>query len=348
MCLIIHSENGSFDQDLIDQAMADNPDGLSVLNLRTGLIDRFLDYPHLLEIEELLNGDPFVIHCRYATKGAVNMKNVHPFSIGSRYWLFSNGTFPLGSKKICDTLAAAKVLKAIPPKHWKASLAFSDVRTLIYDKTTGQIRKSGKWVEWESGVEISKDIFVSYGYDISTTGKERGEEPYDFALDYKDWWEEKETDQEDCLAPDDLRASDISSLPGIGDYLAVYGTLRKGLGNSHLLGGAKRIGLGYTCKEYVMVDRGIPYVFEKERGGSKLEIEIYRPHSWNQWRDLDRLEGHPDHYVRKVIEVVSRENGKRYMAWIYFAQPKSVQYSPGEMKITDYKKQTNRDSRRKA
>lgn len=95
------------------------------------------------------------------------------------------------------------------------------------------------------------------------------------------------------------------------NLLFVYGTLKKGFGNSVLLEGAPFVG---ECQAPGVMYRysptgHFPCVVE---GDLKVNGEVYEVTSDEQWNRLDGLEGHPRWYERKIIDTPF---GK---AWIYY------------------------------
>lgn len=102
-----------------------------------------------------------------------------------------------------------------------------------------------------------------------------------------------------------------------GQLVAVYGTLRSGYGNSHLLNGADLMDTGTTQDRYRMTCQGIPYVLsEPHEDGHHLKVEVYNV-SEKDMADLDRLEGHPEWYVRKKVPI-HLACGITTDAWLYF------------------------------
>lgn len=98
--------------------------------------------------------------------------------------------------------------------------------------------------------------------------------------------------------------------------VAVYGTLRQGYGNHHLLYNAQFLESGYTVQEYPMVCTGIPYVREEPGKGYPIRVEVYAVND-DQLKALDSLEGHPDWYYRKPTEI-RLDNGLTVTADLYF------------------------------
>lgn len=97
--------------------------------------------------------------------------------------------------------------------------------------------------------------------------------------------------------------------------IAVYGTLKQGFGNNHVLtrAGSKFVGTGKTRERFILSSYGIPFVWDPGKAGRRPGIKEYRGHVFVEiWacddkglEACDRLEGHPDHYRREptVIEM---------------------------------------------
>ena len=100
-------------------------------------------------------------------------------------------------------------------------------------------------------------------------------------------------------------------------YVFTYGTLKLGRGNDRVLTrhDAEYLGSVVTEDTYVMGNVGCPYVFKvstmEEIGG--MESTSYAPVRGDLWKvpntacmaSLDMLEGHPTHYTRELVNVVS-------------------------------------------
>ena len=101
----------------------------------------------------------------------------------------------------------------------------------------------------------------------------------------------------------------------------VYGTLKRGFGNNRLLSGSKFVGEARTEGKFALYESGIPFVIEDEQV-SQVSGEVYEVDEKTLSR-LDRLEGHPNWYCRKMvnISVNNKDPGeleKMIKAWIYF------------------------------
>ena len=82
--------------------------------------------------------------------------------------------------------------------------------------------------------------------------------------------------------------------------LFVYGTLKKGGGNHRLLEGSKFV-CNYELKNHILFDIGFgfPYMYK----GSTMESVLGEVYEVNKKtiKVIDRLEGHPVHYKRHLI-----------------------------------------------
>lgn len=107
-------------------------------------------------------------------------------------------------------------------------------------------------------------------------------------------------------------------------YVFVYGTLMSGFSNNGLLKRATLIDLATTENDYVLVANGIPFLLE-ENGKSYVHGEVYKV-SEDVLKGLDALEGHPNWYERKIVNVIT-QNGDRMKAWVYFIQERPRGYT---------------------
>ena len=99
------------------------------------------------------------------------------------------------------------------------------------------------------------------------------------------------------------------------NHVFVYGTLKYGLHNHYLLGDSKFIANAKTKERYSLYANGIPYVVKTE-STSYISGEVYEIDNITL-NQLDRLEGHPNWYVREEILVVL-DNNNDLKVWIYF------------------------------
>lgn len=117
--------------------------------------------------------------------------------------------------------------------------------------------------------------------------------------------------------------------------LFVYGTLRSGHSNHHLLKDACCYGVGNTLEKYAMyLTSGYPYVNSHE---SRYPIvgELFGIDD-NTLLELDKMEGHPRYYERRETPVTV--DGKQYTAWMYFRDPPGVLMQSGDYSHMPYGK----------
>lgn len=94
-----------------------------------------------------------------------------------------------------------------------------------------------------------------------------------------------------------------------GDLVAVYGSLREGLGNHGVIKGAEKKG-DTVIKGWDLYSLGaFPFIL---KGNNALTVEVYQVDSETRQARLDALEGYPSFYDRTKVETEFGE------AWIYF------------------------------
>lgn len=108
--------------------------------------------------------------------------------------------------------------------------------------------------------------------------------------------------------------------------LFVYGTLRQGCPNHRLLFGSRYLGPATTAEPYVMVtqkSRSFPYIFKHpDLYTTPIRGEMYEINQ-ETVRQLDALEGHPDHYRRQQI-LVTTPKGDAYACAAYLLEDASM------------------------
>tara|TARA_R110000823_G_scaffold302442_1_gene423654 strand:- start:1117 stop:2196 length:1080 start_codon:yes stop_codon:yes gene_type:complete len=122
MCvIIIKQKDNMMSEDIAKTSSKINPDGLGIVWLDTFKVT----YHNSDEYKILLTNRPFIAHFRYATKGAVNLENTHPFVCGKNKdeLLMHNGTIQgLGNNNVCDSKQLAIQLGSIKRKAWRSKL----------------------------------------------------------------------------------------------------------------------------------------------------------------------------------------------------------------------------------
>lgn len=99
------------------------------------------------------------------------------------------------------------------------------------------------------------------------------------------------------------------------EYVAVYGSLKKGFGNHRLLGATSEfIGTGITEPKYKMYSLGgFPGLHS---GNDRIFVEVYLVDANKTLPNLDLLEGHPSWYKRTLESIIISPDLK-IEAWLY-------------------------------
>lgn len=97
----------------------------------------------------------------------------------------------------------------------------------------------------------------------------------------------------------------------------VYGSLRRGFCNHHLLDGRECLGPAATAEPHPLCIDGHGWpVLGRGPGPCPARGEVYRVDAACLAR-LDALEGHPDDYLREPAPVIL-DKGEAITAWVYF------------------------------
>lgn len=114
----------------------------------------------------------------------------------------------------------------------------------------------------------------------------------------------------------------------------VYGTLKRGQWNHHLLRGQTHVGNGETKEKFALYALAFPWLTKNGRPGdapSTVSGEVYSVDERTLQR-LDSLEGYPYHYDRMRVEV-HLSLGTVVRAWAYYVEsaesiPRSAVFLP--------------------
>ena len=331
MCLIIHKPNKDLiiPDHILDNAELINPDGFGIVYTDTNECVRTMDYNHAREL--VLAERPCVAHYRFATRGPIDRQSCHPYHVKNYARLFSNGTIAdLGDDNTCDAYVVAKYLRRAPAKIWDNMLSMTDTRFAI-TYPDGLVRRHGTWHE-RDGVFYSKNNCFhthtssnGYHYGRSTYEYDPGIDDYGMSCTSmvnknsydpdpdpdKDPWEEAEEQADN---------HDWQSIY----LLAVYGTLKAGRANHHLLEESAYVGAGVTVSKYGMQTptgkpTGVPCVY-KDQHKHQIGVEVYYIRDRRIRENIDQLEGHPIGYERELTEIELLD-GSVKTCWLYFANP---------------------------
>jgi len=85
--------------------------------------------------------------------------------------------------------------------------------------------------------------------------------------------------------------------------VAVYGSLRHGMHNHRLIEHCELVGIEWIKGDWEMISLGgFPGIIESD--GKEILIELYKVTDEITAKRLDRLEGYPDFYNKKIIDTV--------------------------------------------
>ena len=128
MCvIIIKQKQKMMSREIAKTSARINPHGLGIVWLDTFEVT----YHKSKDYNVLLTERPFIAHFRYATVGAINKDNTHPFQCGKNKdeWLMMNGTIHgMGNAQMCDSKVLAIALGQMPRQTWKKELSKYECR----------------------------------------------------------------------------------------------------------------------------------------------------------------------------------------------------------------------------
>lgn len=170
MCVIIVKQKGKrLPHDVAKTSARLNPHGLGVMWMDTFEVT----YHKSSEHKVLLSDRPYIAHFRYATVGAINKENTHPFTCGSNSneWLMMNGTiYGLGDKTKSDSRVLAEMLGEIPRNEWRDELSKYPCRfvTINTRNKSYQMYNKHLWTQrdgiWYSkGNVLESNVVAVYG-----------------------------------------------------------------------------------------------------------------------------------------------------------------------------------------
>ena len=111
------------------------------------------------------------------------------------------------------------------------------------------------------------------------------------------------------------------------DIVAVYGSLRKGLGNHRLLSTSESLGTHTVSIPFHMVSLGGFPALAPNDTVQEITVELYRSDDPQVYSNLDSLEGYPTFYNRMQIVVNDKP------AWVYYIE--DPMYTRGRDRVED-------------
>ena len=170
MCvIIIKQKEQMMSREIAKTSARINPHGLGIIWLDTYEVT----YHKSKDYGVLLTDRPFIAHFRYATVGAINRENTHPFVCGIQKdeYLMMNGTIKgLGNAQMCDSRVLANQLGLRPRHTWKEEIEQFDCRfvTVNVRNRSFQMYNRADW-HYKDGIWYSKanvlqeNIIAVYG-----------------------------------------------------------------------------------------------------------------------------------------------------------------------------------------
>jgi len=102
--------------------------------------------------------------------------------------------------------------------------------------------------------------------------------------------------------------------------IAVYGSLRGGMGNNRIIEGATLLSTEDMALPFEMIDMGSYPGLIRSPETNNIKIEVYEVNE-PMYKRVERLEGYPSFYNRELIETsvgpadvyfLDKENGREY------------------------------------
>ena len=288
MCVIIIKQKGQqLPAEVAKTSSKLNPHGLGIIWMDTYEVT----YHKSKEYRLLLTERPYIAHFRYATIGAVNRENTHPFVCGKNRneLLMMNGTIrELGDAQKCDSRVLAEQMGDIPRNLWKDKLEKHPCRFVTANtrNRTYQVYNRHMWTI-QDGIWYSKSNVLQQ------------------------------------------------------NLVAVYGTLKKGHNNYYnYLTDSKFVASGTTKDKYPLIINRLPFMVDEVGHGHNVHVDVFKVCEETLDR-LDRLEGHPNWYRRKQIEIVTKK-GTTLTCWLYFSM---THVSDGQVLHESYEGQVHAPQR---
>ena len=301
MCQIIIKPEGLLTNiPNLDRAQARNKDGCGVMwyDGESIKVYKTLDYELFKEV--IINNVkeyPAVIHLRLASKGKVTLDNVHPYETAQNGYLCHNGTISQwGCDNDSDTRELATLLKDLEvdfDKEVTTKLIYKVIGT-TYNKVV-VMTPDGKLYIYNDNLFIEED-----GILYSNTSHQEYKPVSYIANKNKrtNYWDDV-YDEDDYL-PFTYKYKSKETYK-----VFVYGTLKSGQSNHHLLKDSKFLGKAKTILKYAMVDNfnsTYPYMLGVHKDGFNIEGEVYEVDEGIK-KVLDALEGVPSVYIEDEITV---------------------------------------------
>lgn len=338
MCIIIGKLKGKeFDKDKVEFSYKSNKDGCGVMWFENGEVKTyktldFEEFKSFLDTKDWLKEFNAVIHLRYTTVGENTVDNLHPFDIGGGVMMHNGTIYSFKPKdkdsEVSDSFEFAKALNDLSSgDHLQdhkmyGTKGFSRIikdiigthlnRVVIMNKHNGAIHLFNATLgESCEGLWYSNDYYKKERVVTKTYNKVEDDDD--------DVWTTYFNDKKKKYTP-------LASV-ALCNKVFVYGTLKRGFINHGRLSKASKLGNAKTVHKWAMIGKGkpFPYAIRPSELGYHIKGEVYDLDSVATMGSLDKLEGYPWHYDKKVIEV-ELEDGTKTKAWIYFDDDQTYFY----------------------
>ena len=344
MCIIISKPKGTIiPQEHLKHSHINNQDGVGIMYAQEGVvkIEKWLnqDYDTFVSRLAELENKNVVVHYRAASVGGVNLNNVHPFWVfENKMAMCHNGTIfkarELAKEGESDSCAFARMLSEMPVdflgrqglvlmmKEYigtQSRLAFLDENgtIAIINKHLGK-EVNGVWYSNDYFERVYPKRGCSVEFPTTSAVFSKSAKLNDKLDGYGGVFDFDRKSPSGNL-PLRYKAIDTARINKKSNRVNVfvYGTLKRGYGNNHCLGEeATYIGTAVTTVKYPMLDGIYPYLLDKPNEGHIIKGEMWQIPVKQLLSEVDRLEGYPTHYVRRVIEVAT--TGGAHKAVAYF------------------------------
>lgn len=338
MCQIIVAPAGKkVNMKYLKKAQVHNEDGYGVSWYEDKQVKTYktMDFGTFCGIVASLKKFTKVVHLRFATVGDKTIENAHPFEIPTGM-MFHNGTIfdmkpKYTDKNNSDSRELAKLLSEC---DYDSIMSIEPLITKIIGSTINRVVT----LEDDGAVTIINEdlglwdegIWYSNDYHLKPNSWCRaGCKPKHVA---------KKKPETTVMVPN--KKKEIPSIPkGKVIPVFVYGTLKRGYGNNHLLTNALYLGSARTKDKWTMIgaSRAFPYVVLKDANeGHQVKGECYMVDASIMF-NLDRLEGvSSKHYKKVKVPLLFSNDDTEQEAIMYVACDLPRGYAD-EVKLEEWK-----------
>lgn len=291
MCQIVYkTKEAKLNFEYLDKAQKHNKDGYGVAWYEDDVVKTYktFNYKQFKRMLGALRDKEYIAHLRNKTKGSINYNQIHPFEIPSGV-MFHNGTILSLSKLTNVNKSDSQVLAG-----------------MLNNTEYNYIEDIQPFLEQMIDDKINRLAFLELDGRVTILNEHLG--MWEDGVWYSNDYHKK---------PDSWSRTSCACNPDVGDVIDididiedkvkvfVYGTLKRGYGNNHLLEKSVYLGKAHTTDKWVMINNHsgtFPYLLFEDDTGEYVEGEVYLVDTHTKDK-LDMLEGVPFHYVEEKINV---------------------------------------------